>query len=97
MGDITPRYKRVLIKISGEALAGEKHFGLDFDIIKSVCSVIKKCVNAGVEIGLVVGGGNFWRGLQRRQREDGTHKGRLHGHDGHGYELPGCGRRNGAA
>ena len=64
MGDITPRYKRVLIKISGEALAGEKHFGLDFDIIKSVCSVIKKCVNAGVEIGLVVGGGNFWRGLK---------------------------------
>ncbi len=64
MGDITPRYKRVLIKISGEALAGEKNFGLDFDIIKSVCSVIKKCVNAGVEIGLVVGGGNFWRGLK---------------------------------
>ena len=64
MGDITPRYKRVLIKISGEALAGDKHFGLDFDIIKSVCSVIKKCVNAGVEIGLVVGGGNFWRGLK---------------------------------
>ena len=64
MGDITPRYKRVLIKISGEALAGDKHFGLDFDIIKSVCSVIKKCVNAGVEIGIVVGGGNFWRGLK---------------------------------
>ena len=64
MGDITPRYKRVLIKISGEALAGDKHFGLDVDIIKSVCSVIKKCVTAGVEIGLVVGGGNFWRGLK---------------------------------
>ena len=41
MGDNTPRYKRVLIKISGEALAGDKHFGLDFDIIKNVCSVIK--------------------------------------------------------
>ena len=64
MGDNTPRYKRVLIKISGEALAGDKHFGLDFDIIKNVCSVIKKCVDAGVEIGLVVGGGNFWRGLK---------------------------------
>lgn len=59
-----PAYKRVLIKISGEALAGEKHFGLDFDIIKNVCEVIKKCLDAGVQIGLVVGGGNFWRGLK---------------------------------
>ena len=59
-----PVYKRVVIKISGEALAGEKHFGLDFDIIKNVCSVIKRCLDAGVQIGLVVGGGNFWRGLK---------------------------------
>ena len=59
-----PAYKRVLLKISGEALAGEKKFGLDFDVIKSVCAVIKKCSEAGVEIGVVVGGGNFWRGAQ---------------------------------
>lgn len=57
-------YKRVLIKISGEAIAGEKHFGLDFEIIKEVCGVIKRCLEAGVQIGLVVGGGNFWRGLK---------------------------------
>lgn len=59
-----PAYKRVLIKISGEALAGDKHFGLDFEIIKNVCEVIKKCLDEGVQIGLVVGGGNFWRGLK---------------------------------
>ena len=56
------RYKRVLIKISGEALAGERHFGLNFDVIGPVCDVIKRCVALGCEIGLVVGGGNFWRG-----------------------------------
>lgn len=57
-------YKRVLLKISGEALAGEKHFGLDFEVIKKVCTVIKECVELGVEIGIVVGGGNFWRGVK---------------------------------
>ncbi|SHH75734.1 uridylate kinase [Sporobacter termitidis DSM 10068] len=59
-----PVFKRVLLKISGEALSGDKHFGLDFDVIKSVCHVIKKCVEMGVEIGIVVGGGNFWRGTK---------------------------------
>ena len=56
------KYKRVLIKISGEALAGDKHFGLNFDVIGPVCDVIKKCSEEGCEIGIVVGGGNFWRG-----------------------------------
>ena len=59
-----PIYKRILLKLSGEALAGDKHFGLDFDVITSVCTVIKRCVDAGVEVGVVVGGGNFWRGLK---------------------------------
>jgi uridylate kinase len=57
-----PIFKRVLIKISGEALAGEQRFGLDFGVIREVCAVIKRCVELGVEIGVVVGGGNFWRG-----------------------------------
>ena len=56
------KYKRVLIKISGEALAGDKHFGLNFDVIGPVCDVIKKCSEEGCEIGIVVGGGNMWRG-----------------------------------
>ena len=57
-----PAYKRVLLKLSGEVLAGEKRFGLDFDVMHDVCEVIKRCVNIGVEVGIVVGGGNFWRG-----------------------------------
>ena len=64
MEERKPVYKRVLIKISGEALAGERHFGLDFMIIRNVCEVIQRCLDAGVQIGLVVGGGNFWRGLK---------------------------------
>ncbi len=57
-----PVYKRVLLKLSGEALAGDKKFGLDFDKVLYVCSSIKKCAELGVEICIVVGGGNFWRG-----------------------------------
>ena len=59
-----PVYKRVLLKISGEALAGEHKTGLDFNVIRSVCESIKTCVELGVEIGIVVGGGNFWRGVK---------------------------------
>ena len=59
-----PQYKRVLLKLSGEALAGGAGRGLDFDVIGSVCDVIKKCVDCGVQVGIVVGGGNFWRGLK---------------------------------
>ena len=57
-----PKYKRILLKLSGEALAGEKKFGLDYDVINKFGNSIKKCVDAGVEVGIVVGGGNFWRG-----------------------------------
>jgi len=59
-----PVYKRILLKISGEALAGEKKTGLDFDVIRSVCEAIRTIVKLGVEVGIVVGGGNFWRGAQ---------------------------------
>ena len=57
-----PKYKRILIKLSGEALAGEKGHGLDFDKVESVCKSIKDTHDLGVEIAIVVGGGNFWRG-----------------------------------
>ena len=59
-----PAYHRVLLKISGEALAGEAGRGLDFDVIGEVARVIKKCVAQGVQVGIVVGGGNFWRGVK---------------------------------
>jgi len=62
MPGIKPEYKRVLIKVSGEALAGEKKTGLDFVVIRSVCEAVKKCLELGVEVAIVVGGGNFWRG-----------------------------------
>ena len=57
-----PKYKRVLLKISGEALAGDATRGLDFNVIGQVCDVVKRCVQLGVQVGVVVGGGNFWRG-----------------------------------
>ena len=62
------KYKRILLKVSGEAL-GEKTasgdgFGLDFAKINEVCTAIKECVNMGVQVGLVIGGGNFWRGVK---------------------------------
>jgi uridylate kinase len=81
MAEDKPVYKRVLLKISGEALAGEKHFGLDFDIIKKVCEVVKKCVGLGVEVGIVIGGGNFWRGVKdggdKMERSRADHMGML--------------------
>ena len=62
------KYKRILLKVSGEAL-GEKTaqgdgFGLDFSKINAVCASIRECVNMGVQVGLVIGGGNFWRGVK---------------------------------
>lgn len=57
-----PVYKRVLLKLSGEVLAGKIGHGIDFDKVLEVCSRIKECVDMGVEVAIVVGGGNFWRG-----------------------------------
>ena len=57
-----PAYKRILLKLSGEALSGAKGTGLDFDMVEKTCKSIKECVDMGVEIAIVVGGGNFWRG-----------------------------------
>lgn len=55
-------YKRILLKISGEVLAGGKGMGIDYDTVLNICSAVKECVDMGVEVGLVVGGGNFWCG-----------------------------------
>lgn len=56
------KYSRVLLKLSGEALAGDQHFGLNSDVILNICKYVKICADMGVQIGIVVGGGNFWRG-----------------------------------
>ena len=58
----TPKYKRILLKLSGEALANECGELYDFSFIETVVSKIKKCVDAGVQIAIVIGGGNIWRG-----------------------------------
>lgn len=59
-----PVYRRVVIKISGEALAGEKKTGFDFDFVSKVCRTVKACAQMGVETSLVIGAGNFWRGVK---------------------------------
>ena len=76
-----PAYRRVLLKLSGEALAGDKHTGLDFQVIGQVCDVVKECLGLGVQVGLVIGGGNFWRGAKdgggRMERTRADHMGML--------------------
>ena len=57
-----PKYKRILLKLSGESLAGEAKHGIAFESVVKICEPIKKCVDEGVQVGIVVGGGNFWRG-----------------------------------
>ncbi|MBR2717307.1 MAG: UMP kinase [Oscillospiraceae bacterium] len=64
MGNAAPAYKRVLLKLSGEALGGESGRGLDFDVIREVCGSVRACMELGVQVGIVTGGGNYWRGLK---------------------------------
>lgn len=73
------KYKRAVIKLSGEALAGEKGFGIDETVVAYVVDQIKKVYDLGVEIGIVIGGGNFWRGRQalKMERSSADHMGML--------------------
>jgi uridylate kinase len=59
---VEPKYKRILIKLSGEALAGEKGVGIDIKTVKTIAKEIAEVHSSGVEIALVIGGGNLWRG-----------------------------------
>ena len=59
---VEPKYKRILLKLSGEALAGDKKFGFDKEILSNVCSRIKDLVEENVQVAIVIGGGNIWRG-----------------------------------
>jgi uridylate kinase len=58
----TAKYKRIMLKLSGEALSGQDGFGIDFNVAKRIAEEIKELVDLGIEIGAVVGGGNIWRG-----------------------------------
>ena len=75
------KYKRVLLKLSGEALSGDKGFGLDMDTIQTICKGIKDAHDLGAEIAIVVGGGNFWRGVKdgggKMERTRADHMGML--------------------
>ena len=63
-----PKYKRVLLKLSGEALAGERGYGIDLEVVNSISSQVSRVHQLGVEIALVVGGGNIFRGLAASER-----------------------------
>ena len=64
-----PKYKRVLLKLSGEVLAGEKGTGVDAETVGRICDKIKEIVEMGVQVAIVVGGGNFWRGRDGHQMQ----------------------------
>jgi len=64
MPDIRPRFKRILLKLSGEALMGDQSFGIDSKVLESVAAEISAIHKLGVEVGIVIGGGNIFRGLQ---------------------------------
>ena len=61
-------YKRVLLKLSGEALSGKEGHGIDSEVIGSICDKVKEIVDMGVQVSIVVGGGNFWRGLKNGKK-----------------------------
>lgn len=63
------KYKRILLKLSGESLASEQGTGIDFNRVLDVCKEIKEIAALGVEVGIVVGGGNFWRGRSNKQMD----------------------------
>lgn len=63
------KYKRVILKLSGEVLAGKKGFGVDYDVVTEIAGTIKKMVDEGVEVGVVIGAGNFWRGRNNSKME----------------------------
>ncbi|MCL2036719.1 MAG: UMP kinase [Oscillospiraceae bacterium] len=70
MGTSMPQFKRMILKLSGEALAGEKKHGLCIETVTEIAKSIKKCHDSGVEIGIVVGGGNYWRGRAAHENMD---------------------------
>ena len=65
-------YKRIILKLSGESLSSEtsQNFGIDFNRVEKICFTIKDCISLGVQIGIVVGGGNFWRGREHKNIDE---------------------------
>ena len=86
--------KRVFLKLSGEALAGEKKTGFDEATVTEVAKQVKQIVDGGMEVGIVIGGGNFWRG--RRPYQGRSDRNARYGHELHlcVRDLPLCGNEN---
>ncbi len=66
------KYKRILLKLSGEALAGEEKTGINIEVLGKICDKIKEVIEMGVEVAIVVGGGNFWRGRRNGEQMEKT-------------------------
>lgn len=84
------KYKRVLLKLSGESLSGKIGHGIDFDTVVKICEPIKKIVDMGCEVAIVVGGRQLL--ARQKQRQHGPYPCRPHGHVGYGHQ---CARRGG--
>ena len=69
MKEVTPKYRRVLLKLSGEALAAGGKDLIDHEFVAKVAAVLRKCLDAGTQIGIIVGAGNIWRGRQGREMD----------------------------
>src|SRR3989442_1535048 len=68
VGDRSPKYNRVLLKLSGEALGGSRDYGLDLEVVETIAAQVKRVHQMGVQVALVVGGGNIFRGLAATER-----------------------------
>ena len=80
-------YKKILLKLSGEALAGEAGYGIDTDVLKILAAEIKEIHERGVEIAIVMGGGNIFRGIKGATEGNGSRLRGLYGDVGYGFEL----------
>ena len=67
-----PKYKRVLLKLSGEVLAGKDKTGINIETVGKICDKVKEVVEMGVQVAIVVGGGNFWRGRRNGEQMEKT-------------------------
>ena len=88
-----PAYKRILLKLSGEALMGDDAFGINRATIVRMVQEVREVTELGVEVAVVIGGGNIFRGVAGGGRHGPRHR-RLHGHAGHGDERAGPGRHH---
>ena len=84
-----PKYKRILLKLSGESLMGDKSFGMDPNMIEQYAKDIKGITELGVQVAVVIGGGNIYRGMNEKRHRYRKGSWRLHGYARHSYQRHG--------